>query len=1553
MKNNAKRLLAFLLAALLCVTMVVPAFATEADAAHDHEYKHEVNCDDDCDHKCPTGHAKSCVIEVVKSVCTAAGYTLKYCDDCDHYFVTDVVPAEEGAAHNPGEKVEEGKAATCVSEGVDTSYKCTVCGELCNKDGGEVKTYETIDHEYKDGLCVICGKHEDDSCVGEHKWNFKEVSKEAGETTTGIAVYECDECGAKKEVVIKATGDAAERIYPDSIYVDVDFANGVATDRLGNATLTNKGEVVIGKTDVTFNGTTMNVDALTVNKSGTWVMGTFNKLDTMDKMNAFLANGFSIEALYLDNSSVAAGIVCMTESPNGWGLAQYASTNAPYFITGNNKTGPVVNKAQTTWNAAYAPKSEDNENLIHVVAVYDPATKAHYLYVNGVECGNREFLASQPGTNVPGVYATTTTSRYGDKMFNTFCLGADLSPSTSKAGDFLADNLVLVDAKIYASALTAEEVKMLHSYVVEDFTEKEEVNEYEWAEKILEEKGYNVEDYEILEVTPTLHAYYNCTAGEVQNNVQVIGFSTVISAANGSKATNLNQFWATQIFDKEDLPVGSLILVKEGYQYRPEGWQELDKKSSGRGTNTTEALTTVDADWWGTYNYRAFNVAFVGAKTDVSEADFNAFVIYVPKTHTCGKDTLVKVDAVEGTCTTKATLEHYKCSCGNLYADAEAKTLIAESDTIGDFKHAEGNDWVIVKDSDCLNYGYKTLTCSACGKTEIENIAPKGHATLTDTDRHLAGTKVETILPSCKNDGINKWTCECGEPQDSKIPATGCAIETVTVPATCYTFEFKYTYCKNVACATHAGCDETKVTVPAPYFATVDGKYADTNVANVLSFEIIGTTYDADNHYNAKYGEVRVPADCQNAGVKVDYCSGCHAIDKAYSYGPEGHAFDKENNGVKVSDADCENAAKYTVKCTHCDATENYTVGEALGHKWGAEQTEPATCAGAGYKYKVCERCSKNEKTGDLPFETTAVNGIYKDYAAAKKEHEHINAEEDGVDVREGTCTLVGLAEYECADCKQKVYVQTGVGGEGHDWEDTEDKAVTPDCVTEGYANAQKCTKCGETKPGVKLPALGHDMTEVVAKEETCDENGVVAHFHCEDCGKNFKDKDGKEEIANVVIDEILGHNFVAGVCTNCNEKCEHKYAPINSNVASCDKDALYDGYGFTHFECSECGDEYWTNFVVTPAHDYEEGVITVTPNCTTKGEKADVCKECGEKTKVVVLPETHYNVDGDPIIDSCLDAEEDRLCDKCGETIGKAHNEITTVVDNDCKTLGYTIVACGDCGEVISTVANTTLGNHVYGTPVIVDSTYTAEGTKTEVCTVCGYNKVTTIEKKSGLNIKLVATNKYSFKEYVDGSYVTVKVVADANNVNAWSFKFTVSYNDAVLNFVEGDVATTICGTTTSGIVDAKNGVATIIGFASNNADAKMQNVVLNGEDVVLATLTFRVDTAAEAEATFAVETVEIVDKAGADIDANTTITTKEAKIATQLYLDINNDAVIDLEDLNAMAKIMANEVPADAEIITAAGDVNHDGTIGEADLALLLQYLAGAKTYAQVIGK
>ncbi|MBQ8403304.1 MAG: hypothetical protein IJX55_02630 [Clostridia bacterium] len=1538
MKNNAKRLLAFLLAALLCVTMVVPAFATEADAEHDHD--HKVSCDADCTHECETNHENSEVIEVVKSVCTAAGYTLKYCFDCEHYFVADVVPAEEGAAHNPGDKVAEGKAATCVSEGVETSYKCTVCGALCDKDGGEVDTLDVIDHEYKDGLCVICGKHEDDSCVGEHVWEFVEVTVEATATTNGTATYKCTVCGAKKEVVIKATSGEAERIYPSSIYVDIDFVNGVAADRLENATVVLKGDgAKVEDTELTYNGVKKTFGALKVSAKNSYGLVTLTKLDTIDKMNDFLAGGFSVEALYIDNANTNAvqGVVCATQWVNaskyghGWGIASTAK-DLPYFLTGHGNGYNVVNIDSDT---AETIKLGD---LIHVVATYDPVAGTNTIYVNGVKAGSvAASTPKAPNTNFTG----TTTG-----IFNAFFLGADVSVNQA-APDYPATDMTIVDAKIYGSALTAEEVKMLHGYVVEDFTEKEVVDELAWVKEILAEKNLSIEDYDVLTLDTQLAGYYNSNSATL---------STIVTKPGDAFTSS---YWCTKtLYTAEDIPAGSILLVKEGYQYRPEGWVTLDTQNTGkngapaRPANVTDEFTVVGADFWSTFAYRSFNISRVVAKDEagnyiaMTEEDLGAFVILTPKTHTCGKDTLTKVDAVAGTCTEKGTIAHYECSCGKLYSDAEATKEITSIE--GDFGHTYGEEPTEKQAATCTKYGYELWACTKCGDVSAKNIAPKGHATVTDTERHLAGTEVVTVLPSCKVDGSQTWTCECGEKQTTKLAATGCDLVTVEVAATCSTFAFKYTYCKNVASATHKGCDETKVSVPEGYFATETGKYVGekvngvwvaTNVANVVAFEITGNTLDATNHFHVVTGEVSTPSNCKEEGTKVDYCLGCHALDKSYTYGPEGHDYGEE---TLVSDATCTAAAQYKKVCTICGHIDTYAKGEALGHKYGDVQTTPATCAAKGEKYKVCTVCGDKEVVEVLEFKSSAVDGIYADYETAAKEHVLVGGKEN---YRPGDCLNVGLDKYTCEKCGD-VFVQTGVGGEGHVVGEIKGPAVAPTCTTGGNTAGYICSACGKEVESIKLAALGHDLEEVVAKEETCTEDGDVAHFHCDTCGKNFTTAEATEEITTAVVIPATGHNYVAGVCTNCNEKCVHVYKPIDSNVASCDKDALYDGYGFTHFECSECGDEYWTNFVVTPAHDYEEGKITVTPNCTTKGEKADVCTECGEKVNVVVLPETHYNAEEEAIIDSCIDTTEDRVCVVCKETIGKSHNPVTTKVNNTCKELGYTITACGDCGEVLETVANAEFGDHVYGEPVIVDSTYAAEGTKTEVCTVCGYNKVTTIEKKSGLNIKLEVTNKYNFKDYVDGSYVVVKVLADANNVNAWSFKFTLGYNETVLNYVkeESAVATTICDTTTSGLINAENGVAKVLGYASNDADAKMQNVVLNGEDIVLATLVFRVDSDVEvSDIAFTVDEVEIVNKTGDDVDEalGADLTVSGATISTQLYLDINNDGVIDLEDLNSMAKIMANEVPADSEIIEAAADANHDGTIGEADLSILLNAL------------
>jgi hypothetical protein len=46
---------------------------------------------------------------------------------------------------------------------------------------------------------------------------------------------------------------------------------------------------------------------------------------------------------------------------------------------------------------------------------------------------------------------------------------------------------------------------------------------------------------------------------------------------------------------------------------------------------STDTITVVDSAWWGNFNYRGFNVAKQGNSVNVSEADYTAFAIYVPK----------------------------------------------------------------------------------------------------------------------------------------------------------------------------------------------------------------------------------------------------------------------------------------------------------------------------------------------------------------------------------------------------------------------------------------------------------------------------------------------------------------------------------------------------------------------------------------------------------------------------------------------------------------------------------------------------------------------------------------------------------------------------------------------------------------------------------------------------------------------------------------------------------------------------------------------------------
>lgn len=137
--------------------------------------------------------------------------------------------------------------------------------------------------------------------------------------------------------------------------------------------------------------------------------------------------------------------------------------------------------------------------------------------------------------------------------------------------------------------------------------------------------GYSLDAYEAVPLIIENKAYYNSTSN-----------SALVCAANGSSATNLVQFAATQIFTKSEIPNGSVIVLKSGYQYRPEGWTDLTTKnaSSARPGNVTTSIVVVNDSWWGSWNYRAFNLA-KASNPDLTDAEQetlrSCFAIFKPK----------------------------------------------------------------------------------------------------------------------------------------------------------------------------------------------------------------------------------------------------------------------------------------------------------------------------------------------------------------------------------------------------------------------------------------------------------------------------------------------------------------------------------------------------------------------------------------------------------------------------------------------------------------------------------------------------------------------------------------------------------------------------------------------------------------------------------------------------------------------------------------------------------------------------------------------------------
>ena len=274
-------------------------------------------------------------------------------------------------------------------------------------------------------------------------------------------------------------------------------------------------------------------------------------------------------------------------------------------------------------------------------------------------------------------------------------------------------------------------------------------------------------------------------------------------------------------------------------------------------------------------------------------------------------------------------------------------------------------------------------------------------------------------------------------------------------------------------------------------------------------------------------------------------------------------------------------------------------------------------------------------------------------------------------ETKDATCTEGGYVRSTCP-CGYDVTTETEALG--HSYSTVENK---PTCDTDGSI-VYTCSVCGHSYEEI-LSATGHSHTLTAEQAATCTEDGYKT-YTCS-CGDSYTE-----------TVKALGHNETAAVTApTCTEE------------------------GYTTYTCSVCGNVRTDHFVDATGHNCGEGEITKAPTCTEAGVRTFSCANCDHSyTEAIEATGHKYGEEA-----TCTTPQ---VCMVCSAELAAAlgHTEvIDSAVAATCTETGLTEGKhCSVCNTVL--VAQTVVPalGHSYGDwEVIVQPTYTTEGTQQRVC--------------------------------------------------------------------------------------------------------------------------------------------------------------------------------------------------------------------------------------------
>ncbi len=304
----------------------------------------------------------------------------------------------------------------------------------------------------------------------------------------------------------------------------------------------------------------------------------------------------------------------------------------------------------------------------------------------------------------------------------------------------------------------------------------------------------------------------------------------------------------------------------------------------------------------------------------------------------------------------------------------------------------------------------------------------------------------------------------------------------------------------------------------------------------------------------------------------------------------------------------------------------------------------------------------------------------------------------------------------------------------------------------ESYANFSGSSARGNA---IALKAAQGAVRHVAAVAPTCEEEGNIEYWYCENCGKYYSDEACTQEISKAdTVVAATGHDWksvgkVDATCTTpeyTTYQCQNDPHHIKVEVSG---DALGHDYtkvvtaptcttgGYTTYTCTRCGESHIADITEPTGHSWDEGTVVKGAECTSDGVMEYTCTVCGEtkQENIGATGHTFVATIHEPSCTKC--GWTTYTCSVCGYSYDSdhvaalGHNYVPTVVEPTCTNAGYTEYTCSVCGDHYTDNIVQPTG-HKYETKE-KPATCTEMGKTWEVCSVCGDTKLIDVSDPLG----------------------------------------------------------------------------------------------------------------------------------------------------------------------------------------------------------------------------